>query len=658
MCGIAGIITSAPGNFSLAAKLEEMNALQRHRGPDSEGYIIGQLDGGVIPHFGNDSAQDIIDAPFPFSPLCKLTHNSNAVWGFAHRRLSIIDTSAGGHQPMSYHNKQLWITYNGEIYNYRELRIELEQLGHRFITQTDTEVILAAYLHWGEDCLHRFNGMWAFVIYDQRQQSFFAARDRFGVKPFYYFASTQLFAFASEQKALVQSGVVPKKLNHLAVADYFLAGEIELQTESFFKDILELFPGHCMRIDANQISDIKVRRWYELKSQITEQRQPDIEAIRELLIDSIRIRMRSDVPVGSCLSGGIDSSAIVGIISHLITLQEQLNIGDQLKVFTAAFDDAAIDERKWANEVVNRSGAQWHIVQPTADEFVTDAEQLIYSQDVPIWSTSTYAQFRTMKLAAQQGIKVVLDGQGGDELFAGYRPYYIPFWNELLTGFNWSRLIHELKYTSPSPMKYWIREQLKQNIVTALPISWQLNIQDNYFGDLKLIDPDLVNTFKRNYEAPHRENGLNAALYNEFTLTRLKGYLKCEDRAGMWHSVESRTPFADDHRLIEYMFAIPGTEKIRSGVTKTLLRQAAAPFIPKEIAERKDKLGYATPNNKWISEQRDAFRSYFEQDFSGVLNKMYIQSHFDTIFNVSDKPENGRTFKFMAFAIWKKVMGI
>ncbi len=658
MCGIAGIITSEPGSFSLAEKLEKMNALQRHRGPDSEGYLIAHAEGKIIPYYGKDSAPDIINAPYPFSPQSNLIETDNAVWGFAHRRLSIIDTSAAGHQPMSYHNRQLWITYNGEIYNYRELRTELEQLGHSFVTQTDTEIILAAYLQWGEDCLHRFNGMWAFVIYDQRQHSFFAARDRFGVKPIYYFSSSQLFAFASEQKALVQSGVVPKKLNHRAVADYFLAGEIELQTESFFKDVLELFPGHCMRIDANQITNIQVRRWYELQSQIAEQRQPDIEAIRELLIDSIRLRMRSDVPVGSCLSGGIDSSAIVGIISHLISSHEHLNIGDQLKVFTAAFDDATIDERKWAKEVVNRSGAQWHIVQPTAEEFTSDAEQLIYSQDVPIWSTSTYAQFRTMKLAAQQGIKVVLDGQGGDELFAGYRPYYIPFWNELLTGFKWARLSHELKHTSPSPLKYWFREQLKQNIVTALPISMQLKIQDNYFGDLKLIDPDLVKTFKQHYEAPHRDSGLNGALYSEFTLTRLKGYLKCEDRAGMWHSVESRTPFADDHRLIEYLFSIPGSEKIRSGVTKTLLRQAAASFIPKEIAERKDKLGYATPNNKWITEQREAFRSYFDQDFTGVLDKAYIQSHFDSIFNVADKPENGRTFKFMAFAIWKKVMGM
>ncbi|GAB4143803.1 MAG: asparagine synthase (glutamine-hydrolyzing) [Bacteroidia bacterium] len=659
MCGISGIAVFQPFEGNILAEARSMNHAIRHRGPDGEGFLIVDNNQHPVPVYTDETPDDNSSAGYAWSPvkhIASITESPKIILG--HRRLSIIDLSPAGHQPQCNTDRKIWITYNGEIYNYIELRQELISYGFQFRTETDTEVIIAAYQKWGKDCVEHFNGMWAFVIWDAANQELFCSRDRFGVKPFYYYSNRNFFAFASEQKSLVANSLIPKSINHAAVADYFIAGEIELQAESFFKDILELFPGCSMSVSLRD-GTIKRWQWYNLQERTAVPKSDySVEDIRTLLIDAVRIRMRSDVPVGSCLSGGIDSSAIAGIIGKLIKDQEQFNIGDQLKLFTAAFDEAEIDERKWAGEVVNQTGADWKIVVPRPEELRNDIEQLIFSQDVPIWSTSTYAQHRTMRLAKENGIRVVLDGQGGDELFAGYKPYLIPFWNELFRQLKWGRLMKEMNAVSFNPASYWFREHLKQNIIPALSPAMRMNIENRYFRDLDYIDVNLRNQFLQNIRSKRRASGLNGALLHEFTYSRLKGYLKCEDRASMWHSVESRTPFADDHRLIEYVFSIPGDEKIRNGNSKILLRKAAEEFIPQSILNRKDKLGYATPNNKWITQLKDQLKPYFDQDFSGILNKDLLMKNYDSFFHVAGKPENGRTFKFIAFAVWKKVNGL
>ncbi|MDQ3110730.1 MAG: asparagine synthase (glutamine-hydrolyzing), partial [Bacteroidota bacterium] len=577
-----------------------------------------------------------------------------------------------GHQPLCTKDESLWITFNGEIYNHIELRAELENLGHSFFTHTDTEVILAAYKQWGKDCLHRFNGMWAFVIWDKKANILFGSRDRFGVKPFYYYKDEEIFAFASEQKALLKNTFVKTSINSAAVADYFVAGEIEYGEESFFKNIIELFPGCAFEIQLHS-GEFKKHTWYSLpekedKADFSEaQYKRYIEQTRELLVNAIRIRLRADVPVGSCLSGGIDSSTIVGIIGDLVSknvspsqasANTKINIGDKLKLFTAVFDEANIDERKWAAEMVQRTGAEWHTVQPKPEEFVRDIKELMYCQDVPIWSTSTYAQFRVMKLVHETGIRVVLDGQGGDELFAGYFPYYIPFWKELRNNGESTRRKSEMKAFGGDATKFRIREMLKQQTIPSLPLKMQMSIQRNYFPDMNYLDDNLVSEFISNRKQKQFPKTLNEALRSEFVNTRLKGYLKCEDRCSMWHSVESRTPFSEDHELIEAVFQMPGMMKIRNGVTKYILREAASPFIPDSIKNRRDKMGYATPNNKWISELKDQLRPYFEQDLSGFIDKKKLLLDYDDFFSIENKPENGRVFKFMAFAVWKQAMGL
>jgi len=426
MCGIAGLVNYG-NSVSTSDAIKKMADVIAHRGPDDEGFFLSSESKDVTA-FGQDTPVQIISSSIHYTPNESITsfHSEQFDVALAHRRLAILDLSPAGHQPMCNSDKNVWLTFNGEIYNYIEIREELMQLGYTFLTNTDTEVVIASYKQWGINCVNHFNGMWAFVIYDKKQGVLFASRDRFGVKPFYYYHDKNIFAFASEQKALVKMPFVKTEINTAATFDYFVMGQIEYEEEGMFKNVFELMPSHSFTYTFKN-RDFKKWRYYELpNSSISHQfnsktESEIVEELRVLLLNSVRLRLRSDVPVGACLSGGIDSSSIVGMMSSLL--------GDKIKnpVFTACFDDKAIDESSWAKKVVDTTNVYWHRVFPTSAELLTDLENLMYCQDVPIWSTSTYAQFRTMQSVKENGIKVIMDGQGGDELFGGYTFRYKKF---------------------------------------------------------------------------------------------------------------------------------------------------------------------------------------------------------------------------------------
>ena len=661
MCGIAGII-SFSGKHDLPRLVSGMTKVIRHRGPDGEGFLLVS-DDAVVCAGGDDTPKDIFESRFPWSPAAhadKLEGNFKVALG--HRRLSIIDLSPAGHQPMCDADKRYWLTYNGEIYNYIEVREELKKLGHHFITGTDTEVIINAYKQWGEECVLRFNGMWGFVLYDRKENKLFGSRDRFGVKPFYYFKDKDVFAFASEQKALVKQSFVKTGINDKAVVDFFVKSEIEYEEEGMFKNIIELFPSHSFTLD---IETGSLRKWkyYSLPFSTKYEKYNEAklneatEQVRELLVNAVALRLRSDVTVGSCLSGGVDSSTIVGIINHLLAKDKSIHIGDRLKVFTASFREQSIDESKWAKHVVDRTGADWKQAFPSSSELLKDLRDLIYCQDVPIWSTSTYAQYRVMQLARQNGVTVVLDGQGGDELFAGYDPYYLPFWKEMSANEGRTAALKEMKAFRPlsQSIPFNIKQNLKHRLLPKLGAGIQKKLQHTYFEELQYLDDELLSAHKESFSFPEMESSsLNAALHSEFYNTRLKGYLKCEDRCSMWHSVESRTPFADDHQLIEYVFGLPPVYKIHDGINKFILRKAAAPFAPAQVLERKDKMGYVTPTRKWISEMRNELRPLFDETLKDYFDTSRINKDFDKLFDRPHLPDNGRIFKFISFATWKK----
>jgi asparagine synthase (glutamine-hydrolysing) len=661
MCGISGVI-GLQGLSTDPRALQRMNNAIRHRGPDGDGFLFFR-EGRFNTAYGDDTPDPIKQSTTPFAPAAHVQSLQGLFsFGFAHRRLAIIDLGENGHQPLCNADKNVWITYNGEIYNYIELKSELQSKGHKFLTRTDSEVILAAYKEWGSDCVTRFNGMWAFVLFDTEKNLFFGSRDRFGVKPFYYYHDSEHFIFASEQKALLKHPAVKSGVNAQALADYFVAGEIEYQEQGLFQNILELFPATSFTLELNT-GTFKKWKYYSLETtsrfERFDQEQFAIHRDRceALVRDAVRLRLRSDVPVGSCLSGGIDSSAIVGLIKSLST--EGGQPGTTLNTFTASFPEKEFDESKWALLAAEQAGAKSHLSIPTRVELMQDMESLIYSQDAPIWSTSTYAQFRVMRLAKQTGIKVILDGQGGDELFAGYPPHYTWYLGDLVRSLSFGNALKAVKAQSsfPGNIMSLTKDYLKLKAIHKLPAGLQMQIGSGYFRDLGYLDEGLVGQYHSNLneKKEQRPRSLNDILLKEFVNTRLKGYLKCEDRSSMWNSVESRTPFADDHPLIEYVFSIPGNYKIHQGTHKYLMRQALQKYIPEPILQRKDKMGYASPNNKWVTEMREEMRPYFTDALRPYFKMGKLMKDYDSFFDIDGKPENGRVFKFMVFAVWMKV---
>jgi asparagine synthase (glutamine-hydrolysing) len=411
MCAIVGLLTQAREIWQPVGR---MTALLRHRGPDDEGYLLVSS-GGVVCLGGEDTPTEAYRADMSFRPTGKLGPQSAAedAWlALGHRRLSILDLSPLGHQPMSYQDRY-WIVYNGEVYNYLELRPELEAAGHRFRSHCDTEVILAAYAQWGTDCFSRFNGMWALAIYDVLKDELVLARDRFGVKPLYYWATDSLFAFASEIKAFTCLPGWRPRVNGQAVHDFLLSGLQDHSGQTLFADVFQLEPGCLARLKCGQWREAKgsleVTRWYHLQPQPFVGSFGDAATqFRELLIDSVRLRLRADVPVGSCLSGGLDSSSIVCATRRL--LREQA-AGCAHKTFSACSDIKRFDEREFIAKVVAATGVEPHYVFPSLKDLFAELDRVVWHQDEPFAGTSIYAQWCVFKLAAEADIKVMLDGQ-------------------------------------------------------------------------------------------------------------------------------------------------------------------------------------------------------------------------------------------------------
>ena len=584
MCGIAGIVLKRPGGFNLKEKIFSMSQSIRHRGPDGEGFILA-MDKNVTPY--SNAEQKFTRNDLNYIPKTELPKTIGETHlAFAHRRLSIIDLSETGHQPMCNKTATHWITFNGEIYNYIELKEELKKLGHIFISESDTEVVLIAYKHWGTDCVNHFNGMWAFCIYDTEKQICFASRDRLGVKPFYYVNTDRMFSFASEQKAFIKSGIIPLQINKKALHDYLINDLLENNPSNFFEGINELWPGTNLTYDIHS-KTISVTPYYDLKDHVTLKNdnlneKELVEKIRETFESSVKLRMRSDVEVGTCLSGGVDSSALAVTMSE-ITQQP-------LHCFTSVFSGENFNEEYFADLVAKQIQAKHHKIEPSLEDFEKEIDTLIYSQDVPIWSSSTYAQYKVMELAKQNNIKVVLDGQGADELFGGYHHHFAAKWSNLIAQGEYFEALKDIRAsdkTISGAFTFYLKERIKQKYFLNKK-HFPLFFKSEFLESSEIKNPFVY--FK----------DVNELLIDDIYKTRLKSFLKCEDRCGMWHSVESRTPFSDDIELINLLFSFDGNKKIQHGISKYLLREAVKDKLPKEIYSRYDKKGFETPMQKWM----------------------------------------------------------
>ena len=600
MCGISGVwhFNNQPIDVE---SVERATRRLRHRGPDDEGYLLVNtgIDRTVLCA-GSDTTPEL-----ELPPVMQFKDE----WfdlGLGFRRLSILDLSPAGHQPMQSADGKCWIIYNGEIYNYVELREELARLGFQFRTGTDTEVILTAYGYWGLDCLSHFTGMWSFAIWDREKRRLFLARDPFGIKPLYYFNADGRFIFASEIKALLQHRDVGRRANPPRLYEYLRSGLTDYGEETLFEGIKQLGAAQYLVINADAPGDLQINRYW----QIDFTQELDISfaeaagRLRELFLESVKIHLRSDVRVGAALSGGIDSSAIV---TAMRAIDPQLD----LHTFSYIAEDPKVSEEHWVDIVAKAAHAELHKVQPTPEELVADLDNLIETQDEPFGSTSMYAQYRVFRLARENGVTVMLDGQGADELLAGYRMYLAMRMASMLRRGKLLAANRLLKQASGLPdnkslsglnllanaggVLFPNRFQMVRTLVkrslgsNGASTSW---LDEQWFLDRGVVP--------RKSPKAHTPMMLQEQLYETLTESSVPMLLRYEDRNSMAHSIESRVPFLTAG-LAEFILALPEDYIIASdGTSKSVFRQAMRGLVPDAILNRRDKIGFATPEKRWL----------------------------------------------------------
>ncbi|MFZ4413870.1 MAG: asparagine synthase (glutamine-hydrolyzing) [Bacteroidales bacterium] len=664
MCGITAIVQLTDKAIHLPQVIQKMTDTIRHRGPDDEGYVLFNQNQKSCAG-GKDTLPTAWHHSFLYSPQENIAELSGQYTiALGHRRLSVIDLSEAGHQPMC--SDDIWITLNGEIYNYIELRSELSALGYHFISQSDTEVLLKAYQEWGLACLQKLNGMWSFIIYDQRKEILFASRDRFGVKPLYYYKDEKVLAFASEHKALLQIPDNKISMNETAVFDFLFLNQIEMQTEGFFKNVFEILPSHYFIYDFKQKS-FAIEKYYELNfnqkietfdahKQLEYTRQ-----CRQLIYDAIDIRLRADIPVGFCLSGGIDSSSIVCMASHIIKEKNLGKTGDYLSTFTAVNQTDEFNEANWAERVVRQTGTEWIKAHCTAEDMMQELSKIIYHQDIPLMSTSTYAQYKVMQSAAANGIHILIDGQGGDELFAGYAPFYSAYYSELFSKMKWKTLFTELKHIEISPTSLFVfaKSLIKYGFDKVLPNSVRLKLSKIIKPEAKYLNAAFLakQTSSISFAGDYQLIGCNALLHQFFTKHYLKNLLRWEDRCSMTFSVESRTPFSDDIQLIEKIFNISATYKIRNGWSKSLLRNAMQGVLPEAIKNRTDKMGFSTPQQLWLQQINQQMKAKIIElhHLDHFVNSERLLKDWDSIFNGNDTKKQDFVWRYMNYLMWREI---
>lgn len=611
MCGIFGIchVDGAP---VVPSHVEAATRLLRHRGPDDEGYLLADTATGQIRCLGGrETAADIaradtIDAPE--GDLLRHGARAHANLALSNRRLAIVDLTAAGHQPMSARNGALWITHNGEIYNFGDIRAELAGRGHSFRSQTDTEVILHAYDEWGTDCFQRFNGMWAFALWNRDAGTLVLSRDRLGVKPLYYVWDGSTLAFASELKALLALPGTTRTPNLSALDDYLAYGLVDHSDGTFFEHIHPLAPGHMLELDINR-RRVETRAWYALPNEPARQSRDGFEGVaadfRDLFEDAVRLRLISDVPVGTCLSGGLDSSATVCMVDRLLGRGVHPGTADRQHTFSARYQDPEHDEGRWIDAVARETSIEPHFSWPTADSLHKDLDDLIWHQEEPFGSTSIYAQWCVFRAAREAGVVVTLDGQGGDEVAGGYMHYFGPNLARLIREAAIGQFFRELAAYRRNHGRA-LRPILERTGAALIPWSMRRRLTHVRRPDWLALDPQPAPEPAAFATMP--SDPLRAQIYRDLTVG-LRQLLRFCDRNSMAHSVESRLPFLD-YRLVEHGYVWPPEAKIRDGTTKRMLREGLADMLPESVRTRQLKIGFSTPEATWF---RTTFRPTVEE---------------------------------------------
>ncbi len=619
MCGLVGIVHRKTKPVQRETLVDMLTVLH-HRGPDDEGFMI---DGPV---------------------------------GFGHKRLSIIDTVSGA-QPMDADG--LTIVFNGEIYNYIELRSELVRLGHVFRTKSDTEVILRMYLQFGEDCVAKLNGMFAFLIYDRTRQTVLAARDHLGVKPLYYYRDSNAIVFASEIKALLRYPGFSTEPDLDAVRDYVIF-QFVTGAGTLFKGVSKVLPGHYQLIDLSSLTVHSVRYWEpHFQVDLAHTEKYFFDKLRFLLEDAASIQMRSDVPLGAYLSGGLDSSIVTTLASQ--------RSAQPIKTFTGAFaEGAAFDESSYAREVANACNALSFVVYPNEVDFVEALPLLIWHMDEPAAGPGLFPQY-ILARAARKEVKVVLGGQGGDEIFGGYARYVVAYLEQAIKGAIFETneekehivSLHSILPNLPALQQYtpMLRAFWQDGPFEAMDRRY-FQLIDRSGGTLEMFSDDFRREFDREAAFGRFQQVFNhpdtKSYYNKMThfdmVTSLPALLHVEDRVSMAASLESRVPLLD-YRIVDVVTSMPAPLKFKGAEMKYALKKAIGDVLPPRILNRKDKMGFPVPLHLWARGQARQFMRDTLLSSACRTRGLFNPTAIETLLE-SEQPFGRRLWGLLNLELW------
>jgi asparagine synthase (glutamine-hydrolysing) len=614
MCGIAGIVCRRSNVMDVLKRAENV---QKHRGPDAQ--------------------------------VCTQYGVQNLTIGFSHQRLSVLDLSESGNQPMTFKDQKGMLIHNGEVYNYKEIRSELKSFGYSFKSDTDTEVILTALHHWDlEDALSRFNGMWAFAWLDLEHSQIILSRDRAGKKPLYYYQDGEQFYFASEIKTLLEMTNNKFSLNFQIVGEYLQQALSDTSTETFFRGIKKLPPAHYGVIDlSSETLQLPLKSYWavDFQERHFHSETESIEYLRELFIDSVRLRLRSDVPIGVLLSGGIDSSSIAAVTQHL------LGKGREINMLSAVSTDSRYDESPFIDRVGRHLGLDVHkvVLDFRPEQAMDYLYQVSWFNDEPVGSFANVAHYLLMKQAKELGITVILSGQGADELLCGYKKYL---------GFYIQHLLRSHQYIKLAKV---LSEFMRQSTVVN-----QFSMQEakRYLPSVfKPIKYETLGEALRDYKpvSVGMAKGLTvqerqALDVERFSVPVLTHY---EDRMSMAWSREIRLPFLD-YRIMEMLIPLPVESKLSYGWTKYIFRKAIGQFLPPEIVWRKDKQGFVNPQSEWLKKDlRKEVEKYFDGESLIFKNEMVDRGNLTKKYEAYCQQSSGKgsiwfrdIFNPLALEIW------
>jgi asparagine synthase (glutamine-hydrolysing) len=635
MCGIAGIAFDRPVNVDRRL-LGVLSESIRHRGPDDQGSCA--LAGETVVfdhHIRSELASQVV---------------------LIHRRLSILDLTEAGRQPMGTPDGRYFIVYNGEIYNFLELKDELERLGHRFRSRSDTEVLLAGFVEWGLEVLPRLQGMFTFAILDAAAKKLLVVRDFFGIKPLYYTFWRDGFAFCSELSPLLNLPRVSRAVNPQRLYEYLRSGLTDHGSETLFDGIYQVPAAHYIELSLDHPRMIQPKRYWAIdphkRSGLSFPQA--VQELRGLFLDSVRLHLRSDVPVGAALSGGIDSSSIV-------MAMRCFNPDQTIHTFTYVADDPMLSEERWADIIGAKACSVVHKVASEPEQLVADLEHLIQVQGEPFLSTSIYSQYRLFQAARAAGIKVMLDGQGADEILGGYDIFAAARLASLLRQGQWKKALSFWSQASKLPRRTKLWQLLGQFLIPSSMQSglrrftgrdfWPHWMNRSWFRDRGV----MVETHRCGTEV------LREMLWKTVEQTSLPMLLRYEDRNSMAFSIESRVPFLTP-QLVEFLFSLPEEFIIaQNGTSKAVFREAMRGMVPDAVLDRRDKIGFETPERQWLC--RD-LRQWVERTLSSdemaamsPLNPPNLRREWEAVL-AGRRPYDSRVWRWVNLTVWARMNGV